>query len=56
MVGMGGNAIVRTIRAECYSDRFVLLPSARGGGIEMFGISDGDVDRATLQLATAIAI
>jgi len=54
MAGMGGNAIVRTIRVQCYPDRFVLLPAASAGATEMFGLSSGDVERATLRLATAV--
>jgi hypothetical protein len=49
-----GNAIVRTIRVQCYPDRFVLLPSRGEGRVEMFGLSDGDINRATLRLATAV--
>ena len=54
MVGIGGNAIVRTIRVQCYQDRFVLLPPASGGATEIFGLANGDIDRATLQLATEV--
>ena len=54
LVGVGGNKIVRTIRVQCYEDRFVLLPPSTGGPTEMFGFSDGEVNRATLQLATAV--
>ena len=49
-----GNAIERTIRVQCYPDRFVLLPPRGEGRIEMFGLSDGDINRATMELATAI--
>ena len=49
-----GNAIVRTIRMQCYSDRFVLLPSKQEAATELFGVGDDDVDRATMQLATSI--
>lgn len=54
IAGIGGNAIVRSIRVECYPDRFVLLPSSTGGGTAVFGLSNGDVERATLRLATAV--
>ncbi len=54
MAGARGNAIIRTIRVQCFEDRFVLTPSISGGPTEMFGFSHGDIDRATLQLATAI--
>ena len=49
-----GNAIVRTIRMQCYSDRLVLLPSKQDAATEIFGVGDGDVVRATMQLATSI--
>jgi hypothetical protein len=49
-----GNKIVRTIRVECHPDRFVLLPPQGRGATQVFGFSDGQVDRAALQLATAI--
>ena len=54
LAGAYGNKIVRSIRVECYPDRFVLLPSAGSGATEVFGFSDGQVNRATLQLATAV--
>lgn len=54
LVGMRGNSIVRTIRVECHSDRFVLRAPSTGGAFEVFGFSDGDVDRASLELATAV--
>ncbi|TWT98603.1 hypothetical protein [Stieleria varia] len=50
-----GNAIVRSIRVECYQDSFVLLPSSRPGErAQSFSFTDGEVNRATLELATAI--
>jgi hypothetical protein len=54
MMGRGGNAIVRTIRVKCYQDRFLLVPPKARGATEMFGFSDGDIDGATLRLATAV--
>ena len=54
MAGARGTAIVRTIRVQCFPDRFVLLPSRSDGSTAMFGLTDGDVNRATLQLATAL--
>jgi hypothetical protein len=54
MAGSHGNEIVRTIRVQCFHDRFVLLPPGSGGPTEMFGFSDGQVNRATLELATAV--
>lgn len=54
MAGMRGNAIVRTMRLQCYPDRFVLLPSKNDGSTEVFGFFSGDIERATLELATAL--
>ena len=54
VAGMHGNAIVRTIRMECYPDRFVLLSAKNQGATEVFAFFNGDVDRATLELATAL--
>ncbi len=54
MAGINGTAVVRTIRVVCYNDRLVLLPPASGGATEMFGFSDGEIDRATLELASAV--
>ncbi len=53
IAGAYGNKIVRTIRVQCYEDRFVLLPSG-DDATEMFGFSDGQIQRATLELATAV--
>ena len=56
MVGMQGNAIVRTIRVECHSDHFVMLASGAAGSTEVFGFTGGnaDLNLATLQLAAAV--
>jgi len=56
MVGMQGNAIVRTIRIECHSDHFVMLASGAAGSTEVFGFTGGnaDLNLATLQLAAAV--
>ena len=54
MAGIGGNAIVRSIRVECYQDRFVLPAPPSGGRAESFGFARGDMEQATLRLATAI--
>jgi len=54
MAGMHGNAIIRTMRLQCYPDQFVLLPAKSEGATEVFGFFNGDVDRATLELATAL--
>ena len=54
ILAMRGNAIVRTLRVELHSDRLVLLPSREAASIEIFSFFDGNLERAALQLATAI--
>ena len=54
MAGIHGTAVIRTLRIICYPDRYVLLPPSNGGATEMFGLTDGDSQRATLELATAV--
>jgi hypothetical protein len=54
VAGMGGNAIVRSIRLQCYPDRFVLLSAKNEGATEVFSFFNGDVERATLELATTL--
>jgi hypothetical protein len=54
MAGIGGNAIVRSIRVQCFQDRLVLLPSGTSGSGEVFPLSSGDVEQASLRLATAV--
>ena len=49
-----GNEILRTIRVQSRSDRFILLPSNRRSSPEMFGVFDRNARRASLELATAI--
>lgn len=49
-----GTAIVRKLRVEVHENRFILLPSRQVGSIEIFSFFDGNIDRASLQLATAI--
>ena len=46
--------MVRTIRIECHDDRLVLLPEGGHGATNVYGFSDGDIDRASLEMATAI--
>lgn len=46
--------MLRMIRVECHPDRFVLLPEGGRGANRTFAFTDGDVDRATLELATAV--
>lgn len=53
MAGMRGGEVVRSLRAECYTDRFV-LPGSGDGPTEIFGLAGEDVDSATLRLATAL--
>jgi len=54
VAAMVGTTMVRTIRVECHEDRLVLLPEGGKGSTNVYGYSDGDIDRATLELATAI--
>ncbi len=54
IAGMRGNAIVRSIRLQCYPDRFVLLPAKNESATEVFSFFNGDIDRATLELATTL--
>jgi hypothetical protein len=54
VAAMVGTLMVRTIRVECYDDRLVLLPEGGKGATNVYGFSDGDMDRASLDLATAI--
>ena len=54
VAGIRGNAIIRTIRVECHADRFVLLAPGSGGATEMYGFSNGDIERATMSLASAL--
>ena len=54
MLGIRGNAIIRTIRVQCYPDRLVLLPSKSEGATEVFSYFNGDIERASLELATRL--
>jgi hypothetical protein len=54
-----GNEILRTIRAQSRSDRFVLLPTRRALTYQesipqIFGVFDRNATRASLELATAV--
>ena len=49
-----GTAIVRKLQVEVYKNRFVLLASRQVNSIEIFSFFDGQLERASLQLATAI--
>jgi len=51
---MVGTDMIRTIRVECHEDRLVLLPEGGRGATHVYGFSDGNLDRASLELATAI--
>ena len=54
LISSRGTEMLRTIRVECHPDRFVLLPEGGRGANRTFAFTDGDVDRATLELATAV--
>jgi hypothetical protein len=49
-----GTSMIRMIRVECYDDRLVLLPEGGKGATTVYGFSDGNVDRASLELATDV--
>jgi len=49
-----GTKMVRAIRVECHSDRLVLLPEGGRGAVNVYGFSDGDLNRASLELATEV--
>lgn len=49
-----GNEIVRSIRVQVHQDRFVIMPSASTRASETFSIVSDGVDRATLEMATAL--
>ncbi|MDG2220812.1 MAG: hypothetical protein P8L85_05495 [Rubripirellula sp.] len=53
LAGMQGGEVVRSLRAECYPDRFI-LPSSNTGPLEIFGLATEDIDSATLRIATAL--
>ncbi len=54
LISSRGTEMLRTIRVECHPDRFVLLPEGGRGANRTFAFADGDIDRATLELATAV--
>ena len=54
LISSRGTEMLRTIRIECHPDRFVLLPEGGRGANRTFAFTDGDVDRASLELATAV--
>lgn len=49
-----GTLMVRMIRVECHEDRLVLLPEGGRGAVTIYGFSDGNIDRASLELATDV--
>jgi len=54
VAAMPGTAMVRMIRVECHEDRLVLLPEGGRGATNVYGFSDGNIDRASLEMATEI--
>ncbi|MGV3486144.1 MAG: hypothetical protein ACO1RT_17130 [Planctomycetaceae bacterium] len=54
LASASGTAMVRIIRIECYDDRLVLLPEGGRGATHVYGFSDGNIDRASLEMATAV--
>ncbi|MEM9643639.1 MAG: hypothetical protein AAF989_01485, partial [Planctomycetota bacterium] len=54
MAQMRGTEVVRTIRMECHHDRFVLIDARDPSRSETFLFENGDIQRATLKLATSL--
>lgn len=50
----GGTTIVRGVSVRCTRDAFELLPEQAGGAVQRFAIRDGFVERAAMELATAV--
>lgn len=46
--------MLRTIRVECFPDRFVLLPEGGRGETKVYSFADGDIHRASMKLATDV--
>jgi len=46
--------MLRTIRVECHPDRFVLLPEGGRGEAKTYPFADGDIQRASMKLATDV--
>lgn len=46
--------MLRTIRVECHPDRFVLLPEGGRGEAKAYSFADGDIQRASMKLATDV--
>ncbi|QEG43251.1 hypothetical protein [Roseimaritima ulvae] len=49
-----GTTIVRGVHVICLNDAFVLMPERAGGSPQRFAFHDGFVDRAAMELATAV--
>jgi hypothetical protein len=49
-----GTEMLRMIRVECYSDRFVLIAEGGRGVPTVIPFADGDINAASLTLATAV--
>lgn len=49
-----GTEMLRIIRVECYSDRFVLIGEGGRGVPTVIPFADGDINAASLTLATAV--
>lgn len=54
VASMAGTEMVRIIRVQCFEDRLVLLPEGGRGATNVYGFSDGDIDRASLEMASTI--
>ncbi len=49
-----GTEMLRTLRVECHPNRFVLLAEGGRGAPKTFLFTDGNINQASLELATAV--
>jgi hypothetical protein len=46
--------MLRLVRVECHADHFVLIAEGGRGAPTAYSFADGDINRASLELATAV--
>jgi len=49
-----GTEMLRLVRVECHADHFVLIGEGGRGAPTAYSFADGDINRASLELATAV--
>jgi hypothetical protein len=49
-----GTEMLRLVRVECHADHFVLIAEGGRGAPTAYSFADGDINRASLELATAV--